>query len=77
MGFNPLAFGKVKGQLEEFGREHPRFAQFLGDIFTRGIEEDSIIEISVKRPDGSSMTTNMRVKASDIELMTSLKEIRP
>ena len=39
------------------------------------IEEGSIIELTVTKPDGSKVTGNMRVQASDIELFSQLSSL--
>jgi hypothetical protein len=39
------------------------------------VEEGSVIEITVTRPDGTPVTANMKVQQSDIELIRQLKEM--
>lgn len=72
---NPATMMKVMNAKRQFEQDHPKFAKFMGDLIRNGVSEGSIIEITLTNPDGSSVTTNMKVKPSDIELVRSLKEI--
>ena len=42
-------------------------------IFSRGITEGTIIEITVTRPGEQPITSNIKVLQSDLELMEELK----
>ena len=42
----------------------------------QGIQEDSVIEISVTDPSGKKIETNIKVKQSDLDLFNSLKNMR-
>lgn len=72
---NPAALMKLMGLKSNFEKQHPRFAAFLGDLLKTGVSEGTVIEITMTRPDGSSATTNMKVNASDIELVNELKNL--
>ena len=72
---NPSSMMKLMTAKKQFETDHPKFAQFLENFMRTGVEEGSIIEISVTRPDGTKTTTNMKVKASDLELVSSLKDL--
>ncbi len=74
---NPMDMMRVAGALNEFKQEHPKFAQFLKNMTEPGtVTEGTIIEITLKQPDGTAVTGNMRVNLSDIELFKSLKDLR-
>ena len=68
MGMNPAAINK-------FTSNHPKFSAFLNAVFSRGIEEGTIIEITVQRPGEQPLTSNIKVQQSDIELLESLKQM--
>lgn len=53
---------------------HPKFGAFLNAAFAGGIQEGTIIEMKVTKPDGTEMTTNLKVKQSDLELLQQLQE---
>lgn len=72
---NPASLFKVKKAMESFQSAHPKFVAFLRDVFSTGIPEDSIIEISVTKPGMEKVTTNIKVRQSDLELLDSLKDL--
>ena len=59
----------------KFLSNHPKFAFFVKNIFSRKIEAGTIIEITVKRPGENPITSNMKVTESDIELFETVKDI--
>ena len=59
----------------KFLSNHPKFAFFVKNIFSRKIEAGTIIEITVKRPGENPITSNMKVTESDIELFENVKDI--
>ena len=74
---NPMDMMHVAGALNTFKQEHPKFAQFVKNMTEPGtVTEGTVIEITLKQPDGTAVTGNMRVKPSDIELFQSLKNLR-
>ena len=74
---NPQAMMQLIGALGTFRREHPKFALFLELMIKEGVPEDSVIEMTLKRPGEEGITANMKVLPSDIELMRALKDLRP
>ncbi len=73
MGMNPMALLKVKKSWETFCRNHPRFPAFMQAVQAAGIQEGTIIEVSVTTPAGKTMTTNVRLTASDMQAFDDLK----
>ena len=73
---NPMDMMHFAGALNTFRNEHPKFAQFAKKMVSDGISEGSVIEVTIKKPDGTAVTGNMKVKASDIELFESLKRMK-
>ena len=68
MGMNPAAIMKLMSAKN-------KFTAFLNAVFSRGIEEGTIIEITVQRPGEQPLTSNIKVQQSDIELLESLKQM--
>ncbi|MBE5926517.1 MAG: hypothetical protein E7270_06100 [Lachnospiraceae bacterium] len=66
---------KLMKAKNKFSENHPRFVAFLNMIFSRGITEGTIIEITVTRPGEQPITSNIKVLQSDLELMEELKGI--
>lgn len=73
---NPGAIMQVMNAWNIFQGNHPKFPAFLDALKRQGIKEDSIIEISITDPSGQKIETNIKVKASDLELFNSLKDMR-
>lgn len=72
---NPTAMLKLIGAKKNFEKNHPKFAAFAKKMLQQGIEEGTVVEIMVTRPDGSSVRANIKVQASDLELLRGLKEL--
>ena len=73
MGMNPMALLKAKKSWETFCGNHPRFPAFMQAVKSAGIQEGTIIEVSVTTPAGKTMTTNVRLTASDMQAFNDLK----
>ena len=69
---NPAKLFKLKGYWETFVRNHPKFPQFMNAVQSNGIEEGTVIEISVTTLEGKTLSTNIKVSASDKDLLNEL-----
>ena len=72
---NPMSMMKMMQAKNKFSENHPKFVQFLSAAFSGGIEEDTIIEISVEKPGQNRITSNIKVKQSDLELLAEIKNL--
>lgn len=72
---NPASIMKIMNAKNKFTENHPKFVAFLNTVFAKGIAEGTVIEITVTRPGEESITTNMKVKQSDLDLFDELKDI--
>lgn len=72
---NPASMMKLMAAKNKFQANHPKFFAFLTAVFSRGIEEGTIIEITVTRPGEPPLTSNMKIQQSDMELFNELKEM--
>ena len=72
---NPASMMKIMQAKNKFTENHPRFVQFLSAAFSGGIEEDTVIEISVEKPGQKKITTSLKVKQSDLELLRELQSL--
>lgn len=70
---NPASMMKMMKAKNKFTENHPRFVAFLSAAFSGGMEEDTIIEISVEKPGQNKITSNIKIKQSDLELLEELK----
>ena len=72
---NPASIMKIMNAKNKFTANHPKFAAFLNAVFSTGITEGTIIEITVTKPGEEPITTNMKVQQSDLELLRELQDI--
>lgn len=72
---NPASIMKIMNAKNKFTENHPKFVAFLNAVFSTGITEGTIIEITVTKPGEEAITTNMKVKQSDLDLLHELKDI--
>ena len=60
----------------DFTSRHPKFPLFLNAVSQHGIEEGTIIEVQIKRPDGKEFATNLKIAKEDMELFQSMKNMK-
>ena len=73
---NPMDILKFKGMWDEFTRRHPKFPLFLNALSQNGITEGTILEIQVKKPNGTELSSNLKITKEDMELFQKLREMR-
>ena len=67
---------KIKGEWEDFSKNHPQFVKFLSYMASTDIPEGTIFSIVVKKPESENeIKTNLLVKKSDLEMVETLKSI--
>lgn len=71
----PLDIMKLSKMREQFCENHPKFVAFLSYVSRRGIKEGTVLEVKVVFPDEEPVTTNIRITASDLELLKTLSEM--
>lgn len=74
---NPQAMMQFLAAINTFKSNHPKFASFIELVIKGGMPEGSVIEITVTRPGEDPVTANMKVLPSDLELIQSLKDMKP
>lgn len=62
---------QLKNSWTTFTQNHPKFPKFLQAAST-AVKEDTLIEIKITTSEGKVIETNLKVKASDIELFKNL-----
>ncbi len=72
-GMNAASMLKLMSARNQFNNNHPKFGAFLKAVFSRQIEEGTVIELSVTRPGEEPVATNIKVQQSDLELLEELK----
>lgn len=72
---NPASMMKIMNAKNKFTENHPKFVSFFTKVFSTGVTEGTIIEITVTKPGEEAITTNMKVLQSDLDLMKELQEL--
>lgn len=72
---NPGSVMKFMNAKAQFERNHPKLVAFIKSVFSRPLEEGTVIEITVTRPGEEAVTANLKVQQSDLELLGELKEL--
>lgn len=72
---NPASIIKLMSAKEQFNKNHPKFGAFIKSVFSRPVEEDTLIEITVVRPGENPVTANLKVQKTDLELLAELREL--
>ena len=62
---------QLKNSWATFTQNHPKFPKFLQAAST-AVKEDTLFEIKITTAEGKVIETNLKVKASDIELVKNL-----
>lgn len=60
---------KIKGALDKFTANHPKFPAFLQAASQGMLGEGTIVDMTVTSPDGRKIATNVKLTESDIELV--------
>lgn len=73
--FHPNMILQRKNMWDRFQANHPKFPRFLRVVGTECIQEGTIIEISVTKPNGENITSNLRLNETDMEMIAALREL--
>ena len=63
---------KVMNAWNTFNKNHPKFQAFCSAVSRLGIRQGRILEVTYISPEGEKLTTNIKVQASDLELLREL-----
>jgi hypothetical protein len=70
---NPMFLMQIKGEIDKFNQRHPKLQLFFADAMQR-MDTNDVLEISLTKPDGTRMRTNIKVSAEDKQLLQNLTE---
>ncbi len=70
---NPASVMKLMNLKNRFSETHPKFVAFCSNVLGNGVEEGTVVELTVTKPGERPVTTNIKVRESDIELLNELK----
>ena len=73
---NPMNLLKLKPAWDQFRSNHPKLIQFIKASAREDVmDEGTLIEINIKTSAGKSLSSNIRVRQSDLEFLRALKDI--
>lgn len=72
---NPAALFRLKGAWQSFTQNHPKFPLFLQAVQNTPMQAGTVIDFKITTPEGKTMQTNVRLTASDLELIASLRDM--
>ena len=72
---NPAIIFKIKSMWDEFTNQHPKLPRFFQAVASQPLEEGTVIEMIISRPGGDTLTSNVKLTASDLALLDQLKEM--
>ncbi|BCN29326.1 hypothetical protein [Anaeromicropila herbilytica] len=72
---NPAKILKMKKAWDTFTNNHPMLPKFLSAVKNKGLEEGTIIEMNITTTSGEVLKSNIKLTASDIELMKELQRL--
>lgn len=76
MANNPLQLMQFQKMFETFRRNHPKLPLFFQAVSRDALVEGTILEMTAKSPDGKEYCTNIKLNASDIEMIQALKHMK-
>ena len=76
MALNPLELIKMKGRLDLFSRQHPRFRMFLHELGEKAMVPGTILEIKATTPDGKEYVTNIKLTEDDVQTFDTAKTLK-
>lgn len=71
---NLMNLMQLKESWTVFKDNHPKFPLFLKAALKGPVKEGSVIEIRITSPEGKTIATNLKLKASDLELLEHWKD---
>lgn len=72
---NPVTVMKMLNERKKFMSNHPHFFDFFVNAFGKGVDEDTEIELSIKRPGEDRASSKIKIKKSDLKLFKELQEL--
>ncbi|MEY8353456.1 hypothetical protein AALB39_08870 [Lachnospiraceae bacterium 54-53] len=70
---NLMNLMQLKEAWNVFKNSHPKFPLFLKAVYKNSLKEGSLVEIRITTPEGKTLASNLKLTASDLELMEQLK----
>lgn len=75
MPVNPMTLIQLKSSWNRFTRNHPKFPRFWKAAFQQCLAEGTVVKFNVTAPDGTKLSSNLKLTSDDLELARQLREI--
>ncbi len=72
---NPMKLLKLKSSWDTFVNNHPKFPNFLNAVNKNAMEEGTIIEIKVTTLEGKTISSNVKLNQTDMNLFHELSDL--
>lgn len=73
---NPMQLGKLLEAKKIFSDNHPKFMAFLRYVSAEKlVREGSVVELKITDPEGKTVSANLKVRESDLELLHGLGDV--
>lgn len=66
---------KKTDEITRLRKNHPKVMCFLDELLEEGIQEGTIIGITIKKPEKERKYTNFRVTKEDLEWLSKIKKL--
>ena len=73
---NPIIMMKLKAELDAIAKRHPKFAAFVQYLIDHEIPAGTVLEVTVKLPDGGTVRSNLKLTEEDAQLVRQLKQAK-
>lgn len=74
---NPMDMMKFAGMWAGFRERHPKIPLFFRKASETGaFGTGTVLELTIRKPDGTSMTANMKILPEDVELLEQIAGMR-
>ncbi len=71
---NPAKIFQMKALWDRFTANHPKFPKFLEAAARSSIDEGTVLEVKIIKPNGDEIASNLRLTAEDMELFRELRD---
>ena len=73
----PIRYDEILQSLEYIYRKPSKIPKFIAAASRKGVlAEGSVIAMQITTPNGETLETNLKITASDLELVQQLKKMR-
>ena len=74
---NPTQIFQIMRAWQKFTENHPKFPKFIRAVAAEGVQEGTVMELTITTPEGKEYCTNLKVQQEDLELLAQLRAMMP